>query len=84
MKHAHTAPSTAKSAPPAAVEALVAGQATPGTESKDEFVRQAAYYYYEARGRVGGHELDDWLKAEAEFERLLSRSEAGDTSAASH
>lgn len=84
MKHAHTAPSTAKSAPPAAVEAPAAAQGTPGTESKDEFVREAAYYFYEARGRDGGHELDDWLKAEAEFERLLSRPEAGDTSVASH
>jgi hypothetical protein len=83
MKHAHTAPRTAKPAPPAAVEAPAAVPGTAGTESKDEFVRQTAYYYYEARGRVGGHELDDWLKAEAEFERLC-RPEADDTSLASH
>jgi hypothetical protein len=46
-------------------------------------VRQAAYFYYEARGRVGGHELDDWLRAEAEFEQQ-SRPEAGDAGSASH
>jgi hypothetical protein len=43
--------------------------------SKEDFVREAAYYYYEARGRVGGHELDDWLRAEAEFERLSAASQ---------
>jgi len=41
-----------------------------GTTSKDEFISQRAYYYYESRGRVAGHELDDWLQAEAEFERM--------------
>ncbi|MDH5539071.1 MAG: DUF2934 domain-containing protein [Rhizobacter sp.] len=30
-----------------------------------EKVRQTAYAYYEARGRVDGHDLDDWLRAEA-------------------
>jgi hypothetical protein len=76
MKHAHTAHGKAKAAP-AAAPPQPAAEATHGTESKDEFVRQAAYYYYEARGRVGGHELDDWLRAEAEFERL-GASPAGD------
>jgi hypothetical protein len=83
FKHAHTASQAAKAAPPATVDAPAAAKATPVTESKDEFVRQAAYFYYEARGRVGGHELDDWLRAEAEFERQ-SRPEAGDADAASH
>jgi len=84
LKHAHTASQAAKAAPPATVDAPAAAKATPViTESKDEFVRQAAYFYYEARGRVGGHELDDWLRAEAEFERQ-SRPEAGDADAASH
>jgi hypothetical protein len=83
LKHAHTASQAAKAAPPATVDAPAAAKATSVTESKDEFVRQAAYFYYEARGRVGGHELDDWLRAEAEFERQ-SRPEAGDADAASH
>jgi Protein of unknown function (DUF2934) len=82
MKHAHTAHGKAKSAPPAA-DTRPAAEAAPDAGSKAEFVRQAAYYYYEARGRVGGHELDDWLKAEAEFERLC-QPQAGDTGAAGH
>jgi hypothetical protein len=71
MKTTSTAHSKTKSAPPAtATTTSPDAEAAPGTEAKDEFVRQAAYCYYEARGRIGGHELDDWLKAEAEFERL--------------
>ena len=29
-------------------------------------IRSRAYELYERRGRVDGHELDDWLQAEAE------------------
>jgi Protein of unknown function (DUF2934) len=75
MKTTSTAHSKTKSAPAATATTTATttspeAEAAPGTAAKDEFVRQAAYCYYEARGRIGGHELDDWLKAEAEFERL--------------
>ena len=30
-------------------------------------IRLRAYQLYEARGRVDGHELDDWLLAEEEI-----------------
>jgi hypothetical protein len=30
-------------------------------------IRRRAYELYEQRGRVDGHELDDWLQAEAEL-----------------
>ncbi len=30
-------------------------------------IRLRAYELYEARGRKDGHELDDWLRAEAEI-----------------
>ncbi len=36
---------------------------------RDQAIREAAYACYEARGREPGHELEDWLKAEA----LLTR-----------
>ncbi len=32
----------------------------------DEKIRRRAYDLYEQRGRRNGHELDDWLQAEAE------------------
>lgn len=81
MKHPHHGTKAAQPAPPPA--AANPSAAAPPAEQKDEFVRQAAYCYYEARGRVGGHELDDWLKAEAEFERLC-QPDSQDKPAAGH
>jgi hypothetical protein len=70
MKRHHATTSHAKSAAPGVAAASTAqATASASGDAKDEFVRQAAYYYYESRGRIGGHELDDWLRAEAEFER---------------
>jgi DUF2934 family protein len=34
--------------------------------SREEITR-LAYHFYEARGRRGGHEVDDWLSAEREL-----------------
>ena len=33
---------------------------------RDENIRQAAYAFYEARGRVDGYALEDWLQAETQ------------------
>jgi Protein of unknown function (DUF2934) len=33
----------------------------------DEHIRLRAYELYEQRGKVDGHELEDWLQAEAEL-----------------
>lgn len=38
-------------------------------EQREAMIREAAYYQYEKRGYTPGHDLDDWLAAEAEFER---------------
>jgi Protein of unknown function (DUF2934) len=42
------------------------------TPEFEELIRSRAYYLYEQRGRVDGHDLEDWLQAEAE---LTSKSE---------
>lgn len=34
-------------------------------KSRAERIRVAAYQLYEARGRADGHDMDDWLAAEA-------------------
>lgn len=82
MKHAQHSPTAARPArPPAAADTPAA--AAPA-EQKDAFVRQAAYYHYQARGCVGGHELEDWLKAEAEFERLSQPGDVEHSAAAGH
>lgn len=36
-------------------------------EVTEELIRQRAYGYYEQRGREDGHDLEDWLRAEAEI-----------------
>jgi hypothetical protein len=36
--------------------------------SRDERIRAAAYALYEARGCDGGHEMEDWLAAEARID----------------
>ncbi len=37
------------------------------SEQLEERIRQRAYELYEARGRKGGRELENWLQAEAEI-----------------
>jgi hypothetical protein len=41
----------------------------------EKLIRRRAYDIYEQRGREEGHELDDWLLAEADFrKRQLGKS----------
>lgn len=40
---------------------------------RDRMVAEAAYYRAERRGFSPGAELEDWLEAEAEIDRLLGR-----------
>lgn len=44
-------------------------ESTPESNNEDNLTRIAvtAYYKAEARGYEPGHELQDWLEAEAEF-----------------
>jgi hypothetical protein len=41
-----------------------------------EQIRLRAYELYEERENDGGHELDDWLQAEAEVTRQVRRQSA--------
>lgn len=43
-------------------------------EEREAMIRDAAYYHFVQRGYAPGHELDDWLAAEAEIERMASAS----------
>jgi hypothetical protein len=40
-------------------------------------VAQRAYRLYETRGRVDGHDTEDWLRAEKELARRYAYSDAG-------
>jgi hypothetical protein len=43
-------------------------------EQREAMIRDAAYYHYAKRGYAPGHELEDWLAAEAEIERIAPES----------
>lgn len=53
----------------------------PSLPDRDQRIREVAYGYFVERGRAGGHDLDDWLKAEAQIEQFM-RGEAGSTAGA--
>ncbi|HEV2732269.1 MAG TPA: DUF2934 domain-containing protein [Terriglobales bacterium] len=42
----------------------------------EDQIRRRAYELYEQRGRVDGHELEDWLQAEAELLSVKGRKTA--------
>ena len=41
-------------------------------EQREAMIRDAAYYHFARRGYVHGHDLEDWLAAEADIERIAS------------
>jgi hypothetical protein len=78
-----TTPSrTAAPAKPARAKTVAAPAKTPDPapmatwkddpEKRDVMIRLAAYTFYERRGFVSGHELEDWLQAEMEVDRHLA------------
>ncbi len=44
------------------------------SEERRQLIAEAAYYRSERRSFMPGHELDDWLSAEAEIEVRLAES----------
>lgn len=42
-----------------------------GPRAPEEEIHRRAYEHYEARGRKNGHDLDDWVSAEAEISREI-------------
>ena len=56
--------------------------ATESHSNLEEVIRWRAYEIYEARGREDGHDLEDWLRAEAEANGTAletAAAEANDT-----
>ena len=57
----------AGSATDTSVAAQAHGHSGNGHQVTDEEIRRRAYEYYEQRGRQGGADWDDWLRAEQEL-----------------
>jgi hypothetical protein len=81
--------------PPAAAPSLVGGigstristhQSAPDVEpeTRHEMIARAAYLHAQERGFAAGHELDDWLSAEAEVDRALAMREPAPTQQRGH
>lgn len=50
----------------------------------DEEIRRRAYELYEKRGCDHGHDVDDWLDAEAEINRTAVRAKVSAARSISH
>jgi hypothetical protein len=48
-------------------------------EEREAMIRDAAYFHYAKRGYAPGHELEDWLAAEAQLEREAATPSATPT-----
>jgi hypothetical protein len=48
----------------------------PTPEARQALIAKAAYYRAERRDFEPGHEMEDWLAAEAEVDRMLGRPRA--------
>jgi hypothetical protein len=49
-------------------------QASANRQQDEERVRRRGFELYEQRGHEDGHDLDDWLRAEAELSREVARA----------
>ncbi len=47
-------------------------------EAREHMIAEAAYYRFLKRGAAPGHELDDWLAAEEDYEGVKHRRPAPD------
>lgn len=48
-------------------------------EERQRMIQEAAYYHYVQRGFANGHDLDDWLAAEAELDGMSSERRAAES-----
>lgn len=58
-----------KSGTKAVPTTIIDSNPLPGADERLGHIATAAYYKAEARSFVPGQELDDWLEAEAEFDK---------------
>lgn len=77
MKHHPSSARAARRAEPttretASVEEAGSTQAATTDDRQDEQIRLAACFLYQQRDCVAGHELEDWLEAEAQVVRAAA------------
>lgn len=50
----------------------------------DEQIRQRAYEFFLARGATHGHDVEDWLRAQAELRQVTDGKDAASEGRATH
>jgi hypothetical protein len=58
-------------------QAPAGGSAKIDENERRTWIERSAYYRAESRGFGPGGELDDWIQAEADFERLVRNAAGG-------
>ena len=43
------------------------------SQQRKQMINEAAFYIAQSRGFIGGNPMDDWLQAEAEVDKQLSK-----------
>jgi hypothetical protein len=61
---------------PTSKKSLTFGRAAAEGAGLEERIHIRAYELYEARGRAGAHDVEDWLEAEAEITGRSERAAA--------
>ena len=51
------------------------GAALIDSDRRDDMIRKAVYFRAASRGFCPGQEVEDWLAAETEFDRMLANAE---------
>jgi len=62
----------APKSPTASRPALSHGTASIDAQAREDLIREAAYFRAQRRGFEAGHDLEDWLAAERDFDQWLA------------
>lgn len=68
-----------RAAPAAGLPSPPMKAAQAGSPEREALIRLAAFKFYERRGCIAGHELEDWLQAEMEVDRQSAAEPRGGT-----
>lgn len=75
--HARKNSTDSVSGQPALITDMSLSRTARDSDERQSMIRDLAYHYAESRGFTPGHELDDWLAAEAAVDaRLISEGRA--------
>jgi hypothetical protein len=80
MARKHTRPAGSDTSREAGPEPGAGAQITP--EERNRMIAEAAYYRAERRGFATGGEMEDWVQAETEIDRLIQTDASHATRAA--